>query len=132
MRKKPSKINIFDTMSFKMSDKGARDTFKSGAQREPKNGSGRFDLLSPFALLRLARVAEKGATKYTPRNWEAGMPFSECLNRVLIHINDYRMGKRDEDHLAHAMWGLHAILHYEAMHPEMNDIPKYLTEDGKP
>jgi len=122
------KINVFDTMNmrFKMEDNGERETFQSGAQREPKNGAGRFDLLSPFALFRLAKVAEKGGIKYAPRNWEKGIPYSECINRALIHIHEFILGKQDEDHLAHAVWNLQAVMHYEAMHPEMDDMPHYL------
>lgn len=105
--------------------------FKSGMLREEITGKGRFDLLSPFALRRMALTAEEGTVKYEDRNWERGCPFSEFVNRVLIHLNDYMQGKRDEDHLAHAMWGIQAIIHLEETMPWLNDMPQYKINQPK-
>ena len=60
-----------------MADGGARTSYgERAAIREPSTGKGRYDLISPFAIRRLARWYEAGAAKYAPRNWEKGMPYS--------------------------------------------------------
>lgn len=118
---------------FTMTDSGQREQFQTGAVRDAREGKGRYDLVSPFALHRLAQVYERGAVKYTDRNWERGIPLSRCLDSALRHINQYRMGMRDEDHLAHAAWNLFAAMHFEALvdagalPADLLDHPIYLT-----
>lgn len=109
-------------------DTGERTTFDSGAVRQPTTGKGRFVLLSPFAMTRVALVAEKGEVKYTNgRNWEKGMPFSRIIDSAERHIQQYKMGLEDEDHLAQAAWNLLAILHYEELGMDyLDDMPHYL------
>jgi hypothetical protein len=101
------------------------EKFKGGAQRDNRMGKGRFDLISPFALSRIAAVYEKGAKFHGDRNWEKGIPFSRCLDSAFRHMIQYLMGKKDEDHLAQACWNLIAILHFEAIRPDLNDLPEY-------
>ncbi len=110
---------------FAMKDGGSRDAYGSGAVRESRAKKGRFDLLSPIALRRLAIVCEKGALKYQERNWEKGMPISRLLDSALRHINQYVEGYRDEDHLAHAMWNLMAALHFDELRPDLCDMHGY-------
>jgi hypothetical protein len=38
---------------------------------------------------------------------------------------------RDEDHLAQAAWNIFALLHFDEVMPELNDIPTFCNEDGK-
>jgi len=46
---------------FGMKDSGERIVFgEDKAMREPATGKGRYDLISPFAIKRLALVLEKG------------------------------------------------------------------------
>jgi len=87
--------------------------FKSGAIRQETTGQGRYDLLSPYAIHRLAKVYEEGCRKYEDRNWEKGIPESNLLDHALRHIFAYMMGKNDEDHIGHAVWNLCAILHFQ-------------------
>lgn len=120
-------------MTYAMKDSGDRETFASGAVRDVREGKGRYDLISPFALHRLAQVYERGAAKYAERNWERGIPVSRCLDSALRHLNQYRMGLRDEDHLAHAAWNLFAAMHFEAMvehggDPALVDHPVYVAQ----
>lgn len=117
-------------MKRNASKKGGRKIFKSGMVRQETEGKGRFDLISPHALKRLAQTCEDGARKYNDRNWEKGCPFSDCLNHVFIHLNDYLSGKQDEDHLAHALWNIHALIHFEETKPWLNDLPWY-EKEGK-
>lgn len=108
----------------KISDSGQRTDFASGAQRDRPIGKGRFVLLSPIALRRIAIRAELGEIKYTDgRNWEKGMPVSEYIDSSIRHIMQYMAGDGTEDHLAAAAWNLQAAMHTEEKIPEMQNIP---------
>lgn len=119
---------------FGFKDSGKREAFQSGMVRDTREGKGRFDLISPFALYRIATIYEKGALKYKPRNWEKGAPFSRFLDSARRHINQFAMGLEDEDHLSHSIWNLMAIIHFEEMiklgllPSELNDLPKYMEK----
>jgi hypothetical protein len=110
---------------FSLRDGRPRETFSSGAVREQRSGKGRFDLISIFALFRLARIYEKGASKYADRNWEKGMPFHLFIDSAIRHLMQYIMGDTVEDHLGQAVWNLISVMHLEMTHPEFNDLPKY-------
>lgn len=110
---------------FEMKDSGARQEFETGAVRDLREGKGRYDLVSPFALKRLAIVYEKGAKKYADRNWEKGMPHTRYLDSAIRHLNQYLQGDTDEDHLGHAAWNVFAIMHMQETHPELDDRPNY-------
>lgn len=105
------------------------------AVREPSEGKGRFDLISPFALARLARWYELGAKKYSDRNWERGIPFSRYLDSAMRHLNKFLMGATDEDHLAAAAWNVMAIMHHQERGEDislgLNDLPEYINEMEK-
>lgn len=103
-------------------------TFESGAQRQSLDEV-RHDLISPYGLRRLAMTYAEGAAKYNDHNWRQGMPFSSLLNHVLNHINEYLNGERGEDHLAHAAWGLFAVMEQEVTHPEQDDLYFVPDED---
>lgn len=113
----------------KTHDSGQRTTFNTGSQRDIQENKGRFDLISPWALIRLARVLERGAKKYEARNWEKGQPFSQYINSTTRHIVQFLAGDRSEDHLGQAMWNLHALVHTEELVArgllprELNDMP---------
>jgi hypothetical protein len=96
--------------------------FESGAVRDADADKCRYDLISPIGNRRLAETYAEGAKKYDDHNWQKGMPFSVLLNHVLGHINNYLRGERDEDHLAHAAWGLYAVMEFEETRPELNDL----------
>ena len=103
-------------------DSGAREEFPTGSVRDTQEGKGRFDLIDPHAMLRLARHYENGAKKYGDRNWEKGQPSSRYLSSAIRHLFKYLAGMRDEDHLAAAAWNVFAILHNEEVHKEMHDL----------
>ena len=111
---------------FVLKDSGEREKFDSGMVRDTRVGKGRYDLMSPFALERIARIYEKGSIKYDDRNWEKGSPFSRTLDSAFRHVVQYMMGMEDEDHLAQAAWNLFAIMHLEQTKPELDDMPHYL------
>jgi hypothetical protein len=124
---------------FITTDSGAREDFATGARRDTRAGKGRFDLITPLAMRRLAGVYERGAEKYSERNWEQGMPFSRFLDSAKRHLNDHeliclfrREGKPleelpsdvnpNEDHLAQAAWNIFCLIHMETMRPDLNDL----------
>jgi hypothetical protein len=114
---------------FELTDSGEREQFATGSQRDTRENKGRFDLISPIALIRLARVYEKGAEKYDDRNWERGQPISRYLDSAIRHLVCYQLGMRDEDHLGQAAWNAFAAMHTEEVGAaELNDLPIYLTE----
>lgn len=83
-------------------------------------------VISPYALDRIAKWYEAGARKYSDRNWEKGTSYSRCLDSAIRHMNKYRMGMRDEDHLAALVWNLFAYIHYEELGmTQFDDVPKY-------
>ena len=104
-----------------INDGGTRMSYGDGkAVREPSTGKGRFDLVTPFGWMRLAKWYELGAHKYSDRNWEKGMPFSRYVDSALRHIVKYVMGMTDEDHLSAAVWNLLCIIHHEELgHTEL-------------
>lgn len=106
-----------------MHDGGTRLDCGTGALREDEAGKGRFDLIPFEPMMRLARWYELGAKKYGDRNWEHGLPVSRCVSAALRHLFKYLAGMRDEDHLAAVAWNVFAIMHFEAVMPEMQDLP---------
>ncbi|GMX64529.1 hypothetical protein Elgi_37980 [Paenibacillus elgii] len=107
----------------KIIDSGQRQEYDTGSLREPSKGKGRFDLISPLALKRVAQRYEAGLEKYPERNWEKGQPTSRCLDSALRHLNQYMIGMDDEDHLAAAVFNIFAIMHFEEVLPDMQDLP---------
>ena len=96
--------------------------FATGAVRSSDANSTRYDLISPIGLRRLAETYCEGATKYGDNNWLKGMPASDLLNHLMKHIDQWRFGDKSEDHLAHAAWGLFALMHFEETRPELIDV----------
>ena len=121
----------------KVKDSGKRQSFKTGSVRDTREGKGRFDLITPIGLMRLAKHYENGAIKYGDRNWEKGQPMSRYLDSAIRHIYKHLEGHRDEDHLSAGVWNLLCVIHTEEMiergllPKELNDLPNYLKENGK-
>jgi hypothetical protein len=111
-------------------DSGTRQKFRTGAVRDIQQGKGRFDLISPIFLRRLAKHYENGAVKYGDRNWEKGIPLVRFLDSALRHLNEWKEGYREEDHLAASAWNIACIIHTEEM-IERGLLPKELA-DGVP
>lgn len=62
--------------------------------------------ISPKGIERLAKLYERGAAKYGDRNWEKGQPLDRYIDSALRHMNRYRMGDTDEDHLIAFVWNV--------------------------
>lgn len=117
-----------------LKDGGEREVNETGYLREPNSGRGRYELISPIMLRRLAILYERGAEKYDSRNWEKGGKLSRFLNSALRHTLQYLEGYRDEDHLIQAIWNLTCIVHIEEMikrgklPAEFDDLPNFLED----
>lgn len=112
---------------FAIKDSGKHEEFATGARRDQREGKGRYDLIPPYAISRLAQVYEKGAKKYAPHNWERGMPLHLFADSALRHTFQYLGGARDEDHLGHAVFNLLAIIELEHQ-IEAGKLPKELND----
>lgn len=116
-------------------DSGSRQEFSTGSVRDTQEGKGRFDLISPIALERLAKHYENGARKYSERNWEKGQPLARYLDSAKRHLNKFHEGYRDEDHLAAAAWNVFSLIHTQEMirrgvlPKELDDLPGYVVVD---
>ncbi len=99
--------------TFVTKDSGEREEWETGSRRDSRAGRGRFDLLSPVALRRLAQLYERGAVKYGDRNWEKGQPLSRYLDSAIRHLFTYLEGDRAEDHITAAAWNCMAFVHTE-------------------
>ena len=114
---------------MELKDSGKREEFPTGAVREPNNDRGRFDLIPPEALRKLAIHYERGARKYSDRNWERGIPLSKHLNSALRHLQDFLEGDRTEDHLSACVFNCFAIAHglhkidLGKLPADLNDLP---------
>lgn len=101
-------------MHFDLKFSGTKDQYATGATRDAAAGKGRYDLISTYALRRLAVVYEKGALNHGDRNWEHGLPRSRCLNSAMRHLQQALAGETDEDHLAQCAWNVFAAMHFES------------------
>jgi hypothetical protein len=99
----------------KLKDSGARREFSTGAVRDAAEGKGRYDLLPFQAIERLAQVYEAGALKYDDENWRKGIPCRKYLDSALRHLCKHGQGRRDEDHLAQALWNICGLIETEFM-----------------
>jgi len=106
-----------------MSTESGTTTFSTGAIRSSDADDVRYDLITPIGLRRLAATCAEGAKKYTPHNWEKGIPASQMINHAIRHIVLWLEGDTRDDHLAHAAWNLLGVCHFEEAMPEMIDIP---------
>jgi hypothetical protein len=124
----PPTTKLPDDLVPVLKDSGERRQFKTGAVRDRAVGKGRFDLIPTQMKFRLARHYEAGAIKYADRNWEKGMDFSVYMDAIERHVEKYKAGWVDEDHLAAAIWNLAALMFMEEKHPELDDLPERQRE----
>jgi hypothetical protein len=106
--------------------------------RDDRTGKGRYDLISPFFLQRLAVHLERGARKYRARNWEQGMPLSRYFDSAMRHAEQILVGDTSEDHAAAWAFNVMAFIHTQTMiragklPPELDDMPDYTVKrDGE-
>ena len=122
-----TQINLHQINGFVTKDSGKHIEYATGMKRDTNEGKGRYDLISPLALRRLAQILERGAVKYDAHNWEKGSPYSRLMESTLRHLNQYLEGMRDEDHLAAAMFGCMVMIHQEVQ-IERGNLPSSLMD----
>ena len=121
----------------KVKDSGKRQSFKTGAVRDIQTGKGRYDLLPPRAIRRLAEHYENGAVKYGDRNWEQGIPLSRMLDSAIRHLFKALEGQTDEDHLIASAWNILGIIELQERIEEgtlpknLDNLPKLKIKNGK-
>lgn len=117
-------------VAFTTKDSGRHEEWPTGSRRDSREGKGRFDLLPPHAITRLAQLYERGARKYGDRNWEKGQPLSRYLDSALRHLFQALAGDEDEDHLAAVAWNVIACIETERrirrglLPAELDDRPR--------
>lgn len=79
---------------------------ETGAIRSDRTGKGRFDLIPPYALFRVALHYENGAVEHEDRNWEKGLPLMRYLESAFRHLMKLLGGSKDEDHAAAVIWNI--------------------------
>lgn len=94
---------------------GERDEYATGALRGKQAGRGRYDLISPYGLHRLAVQYEVGGIQKGDRNWEQGFPTSRAISSSMRHMVQQLAGDRSEDHYAAAAWQCFCAMHFEEM-----------------
>jgi len=115
---------------YTIKDSGEHREFATGARRDKKEGKGRYDLLPTRTIHALAIHYQKGANKYSARNWEKGIPISEFIDSGLRHAFQFLQGETDENHLIAAVWNFAGA--YDTLErikdgllpEELNDLPK--------
>lgn len=127
---------------FTTKDSGKRAEFDSGMVRDTQDGKARFDLLFPLGvpfkeqmLTRLADLMERGAQKYTERNWEKANSQEELdryKSSAVRHLIQWLTGETDEDHAAAVMFN---IIAHETISLKLKDTkldPAWLTKKIDP
>jgi hypothetical protein len=89
----------------------------------------RMDLISPIAIVALAKVLTFGAKKYESRNWEKGIAWSRCIAAILRHTFAFLGGQTHDpetgiNHMAHVLCNAQFLVEFEVTHPEFDDRPK--------
>jgi hypothetical protein len=128
---------------FETKDSGKRAEFTSGMVRDTSEGKARFDLCLakgvPYKeqmLTRFAELMQRGAIKYSARNWEQAESQEE-LDRfkesALRHMMQWFCGEVDEDHAAAVLFNITAFESTVAklkvcIPPEDNEIPLEFDE----
>ena len=111
----------------KVKGSGKEQHFETGAVRDIKEGKGRFDLLPPYALLRIAQQFENGAKRYKERNWEEGIPCSSYLDSAFRHLVKIIMGLDDEDHESACAWNILCLMETR-LRIELGILPETLDD----
>lgn len=107
--------------NFKTLDSGKRQEYSSGMHRDLAESKPRFDLINPkempyneTLLYRWAMLMQRGAIKYTERNWEKANSIEE-LNRFKAsawrHFVQAMSGENDEDHFSAICFNINAIIY---------------------
>jgi 5'(3')-deoxyribonucleotidase len=93
----------------------------------------RYDLIQADALDGMVQVLTMGSKKYSDRNWEHGMSWSNVLASMKRHIKKIEAGEDFDDesgllHADHVQCNAHFLAAYYRIYPQGDDRPhKYLN-----
>jgi hypothetical protein len=115
-----------DKYDYKMGNRELEG--KGGVFRDTPEGKGKYVCLSPHALRRVAVMFEIGMAKHhntDPLSFSRGFKFSSYLDSALRHLFQFEAGLDDEDHLAHAIANIAAMMHQQeiGLAEENDDLP---------
>ena len=102
---------------------GDMKRFDTGTVRGTDCADVRYDLISPIGLRRIAEAYAEGSCKYGDSNWQKGIPTRDLLNHALNHLQQWQIGDKSEDHLAHAAWNIITMMHAEERMPQLVSRP---------
>ena len=91
-------------MNIELKDSGSRRDFATGSVRDRAEGKGAPHLLPWRAIQLGAMQMERGAAKYSARNWELGQPLSSYFDSAYRHLTKHWQGWTDEPHLDAFVW----------------------------
>ena len=74
------------------------------------------------AILEVSKHFEDGAKKYSPRNWEKGIPLSRYVDSGVRHYLKWLRGDDDEPHDRAFVWNMLCLVWTMNNHPECNDL----------
>lgn len=111
-------MKMSDTGNFL--DAGTFQYFETGAVRDSHDGKPRYDLIDPMFLARFAEHMRKGAEHYGEHNWTKGIPSSRYMASLLRHVEAFRRGDWDEDHLAAVAFNVMGLMRNEDT--ELDDL----------
>ncbi|MGH7484036.1 MAG: dATP/dGTP diphosphohydrolase domain-containing protein [bacterium] len=129
---------------FTTKDSGERAEYSTGMVRDTTEGKPRFDLLMPEGLpfgeqmlTRWAALMERGARKYTDRNWEKARTAVERARFVASafrHFVQWMAGDTDEDHAAAVMFNIMGaeFVRYHMREDEADQVEVTTLTDSEP
>lgn len=82
-----------------MIQSGEQATYETGAVRDSDNSKSRPDLIPGCCMLRVGKRYAAGARYYGAHNFEKGIPSSRGLASLQRHLEAWKAGHDDEDHL---------------------------------
>lgn len=91
-------------------------------------GKNRFDLVHPWAHEQMVNVLTAGSIKYSDRNWEKGMAWSNVIASLKRHLTAIEKGEdydpeTGELHAAHVACNAHFLTAYYKIYPQGDDRP---------
>lgn len=103
-------------------DSGQRIEFATGSRRDTSEGKSRVDLIWEGFLIRIAALLVRGLKKYGKGNWKKGQPISRSYESSLRHLLMWKMGDKEEDHLAAVCFNIMSIM-YVVDKVKTKDLP---------
>ena len=130
------KEGFFMATEFKEIEQTEKKEISStGCVRGDRGGKGRFDLITPFGLRRVAQHYEGGAKIHDARNWEKGQPIMRFIDSSERHLQDLKaailLGEQTEDNAAAIVWNMLGYMHTEEM-LKIGRLPQELDDRPKP